>query len=1410
MRKRSMPADAKGEHEAMMQALLTRPFKVPIDGYNGTPTTRTLGLRRSGVRRALYDPYAEGALILFAPIELTEHQKLKVDESKQQVHVVVDPILSNILRPHQREGVKFMYDCVTGRQIENFHGCIMADEMGLGKTLQCITLMWTLLRQSPDCGPEINKAIVVCPSSLVRNWDKEINKWLAGRINSLPIDSGKRETITQHLETFMDQMGKRLATPVIIISYETFRTYTDILHKSEIGLVICDEGHRLKNSDNQTYQALSGLKCERRVLISGTPIQNDLLEYYSLVNFVNPGMLGTAQEFRKRFENTILRSRDSTATDDLQKKGQEKLQEMSAIVSRCIIRRTSALLTKYLPVKYELIICCKMTQIQEDLYRKIIGGKAKDMLIKSADKETAKGGAGKDTLAFITNLKKLCNHPQLIYQKCANNDNGFQGCKELYPPNFNAKTLDPEFSGKMKVLDYLLAVTKKNTDDRFVLISNYTETLDAFVELCHLRKYKFVRLDGSMTTKQRSKIVDKFNNPEGEEYLFLLSSKAGGCGLNLIGANRLIMFDPDWNPANDDQAMARVWRDGQKKNCFVYRLLATGTIEEKIFQRQTHKKALSSCVVDEVEDVARHFSSNELKTLFELNTTVSSDTHEKLKCTRCVNGREVVEPPPTADTNSDLAMCVMNISMDVTNGPIDKVSHFLNDDDVVVKVSQAVFDDFHRFITSELEIVDIIKGLYETCNDAVKSINKLSAGVRKGDPTLHSILGQLSDEGNTYLLILSLLEAESFAKKNEHIRSSKLTSLLCRNTQFRKLQALLKWLENKNSHLRQGFTAPLYDDNVNVERICSQLSSWSRSQDVDVLLVSTNSIKPHFEESVTQFFQLVLSYIRTGRMDEAVELAKRSGCFTLAALVECRKVLYDADLSPENRNHADYGMVESRIAFKNIARNMYAGGAESRISQLHHCICAALSGSLPTLLSFSSCSDDRLWSYVLSAVENLFDQGMTDEIIEQATTYDDAPQDVQSIFTELYNAEHGAIYRIYGCLATNQIGEINKILTNEIKRLDTLPAHVARFYAHLILVLKLMNEPLNQDVVDSVICLFVDVLVSLNQHALAPFYLYHTSPQVAQRKFVEVLRTIDNEAERKEILVHAHECGYESNDLCLAVYEDIKRSCNFSRNDEKTTRMISELLRGWRWLTYSGSGTLYRALLEANFVIRKLFCMGRMAEVVELIEMADELRRMEIDDYLIEGANESEWNLMQLKRAIREFQGYGEYFEATNAHNEFVNHVQKPMPELPAKLTDDNWAGLNMKRRAEYELSIQEAQMQRQQYERKGSSLRSEAVMLLENILRTANEWLPSAVEGEESNAQADELHKVRDIYLFDIAQALINVHRKANDHTSVLNIARLIVDPTYRIYKFFHKIQLRKLLNSIAKSGAAILDNIN
>ncbi|XP_041594388.1 DNA repair and recombination protein RAD54-like isoform X2 [Vulpes vulpes] len=573
---------------------------------------------------------------------------MKLDKEKLPVHVVVDPILSKVLRPHQREGVKFLWECVTSRRIPGSHGCIMADEMGLGKTLQCITLIWTLLRQSPECKPEIDKAVVVSPSSLVKNWYNEVGKWLGGRIQPLAIDGGSKDEIDQKLEGFMNQRGARVPSPILIISYETFRLHVGVLQKGSVGLVICDEGHRLKNSENQTYQALDSLNTSRRVLISGTPIQNDLLEYFSLVHFVNSGILGTAHEFKKHFELPILKGRDAAASEADRQLGEERLRELTSIVNRCLIRRTSDILSKYLPVKIEQVVCCRLTPLQTELYKRFL------KQAKPAE-ELREGKMTVSSLSSITLLKKLCNHPALIYDKCVEEEDGFEGALEIFPPTYSAKALEPQLSGKMLVLDYILAVTRSRSSDKVVLVSNYTQTLDLFEKLCRARRYLYVRLDGTMSIKKRAKVVERFNNPLSPDFVFMLSSKAGGCGLNLIGANRLVMFDPDWNPANDEQAMARVWRDGQKKTCYIYRLLSAGTIEEKIFQRQSHKKALSSCVVDEEQDVERHFSLGELKELFTLDEASLSDTHDRLRCRRCVNNHQVRPPPDGADCTSDLA-----------------------------------------------------------------------------------------------------------------------------------------------------------------------------------------------------------------------------------------------------------------------------------------------------------------------------------------------------------------------------------------------------------------------------------------------------------------------------------------------------------------------------------------------------------------------------------------------------------------------------------------------------------------------------------------------------------------------------------------------------------------------------------
>ncbi|KAL7059448.1 hypothetical protein AAHC03_013676 [Spirometra sp. Aus1] len=645
--------------EALITSILVRPFKVPIPNYQASGyETKALGVKRSGARVALHDPFEPDALVLYTPPIMNAHEALKTEVDKQLVHVVVDPILTKVLRPHQREGVKFMYDCVTGVQIPGNYGCIMADEMGLGKTLQCITLIWTLLRQSPEAKPTVDKAVIVTPSSLVKNWYNEINKWLGLKVRPLAIDSGSKDDIDRNLASFLAQRPPRVANPILIISYETFRLHAAELHKGTVGLVMCDEGHRLKNSDNQTYQALVQLNCQRRVLLSGTPIQNDLLEYFSLVHFVNQGLLGTAAEFRKKFEGPILRGRDADATNEEQHKGEEKLQELLSIVSRCIIRRTQALLTKYLPVKIEQVVCCRLVPIQAQVYAEFVERKAREVASRFKGQEK---GVSISSLASITHLKKLCNHPDLVFDKILAGTDGFEGTAGYFPPgylsSFNTnRPAPPEFSGKFQVLDCILALVRATTNDKVVLISNYTQTLDLFERLCKHRNYGYFRLDGTMTIKKRAQIVERFNDPTSKELVFMLSSKAGGCGLNLIGANRLVMFDPDWNPANDEQAMARVWRDGQKKQCYIYRLISTGTIEEKMLQRQAHKKALSSCVVDQMEEVERHFSLGELRELFSYHPETLSDTHDKFKCKRCVNNIQTKPPPEGSDCSCDLSV----------------------------------------------------------------------------------------------------------------------------------------------------------------------------------------------------------------------------------------------------------------------------------------------------------------------------------------------------------------------------------------------------------------------------------------------------------------------------------------------------------------------------------------------------------------------------------------------------------------------------------------------------------------------------------------------------------------------------------------------------------------------------------
>ncbi|CAD6569415.1 MAG: DNA-dependent ATPase protein rad54 [Alectoria sarmentosa] len=698
-------------------------FAVPLinkdaGAYNPFRPAPTLGMRKGAVfvAKPLHDPSGEFAIVLFdptiddKPITVEEEVKQSQDENipkldvpimhrsladilglkkeveeNPKVPVVIDPRLAKVLRPHQVEGVKFLYRCVTGLIDTKANGCIMADEMGLGKTLQCIALMWTLLKQSPEPGKStIQKCVIACPSSLVRNWANELVKWLGkDAVTPFAVDGkASKEELTTQLRQWSVASGRAVVRPVLIVSYETLRLNVGELSNTPIGLLLCDEGHRLKNGESQTFEALNGLNVSRRVILSGTPIQNDLSEYFSLLNFANPSLLGTRMEFRKQYELPILRGRDAAGTDADQKKGNERLAELLALVNKFIIRRTNDILSKYLPVKYEHVVFCDLAPFQLDLY---------NHFIQSPDIKSLLRGKGSQPLKAIGMLKKLCNHPDLL-----NLPDDLPGCEQYFPDDYvpkDARGRDRDvkswYSGKMQVLDRMLARIRQDTNDKIVLISNYTQTLDIFDKLCRSRNYGVLRLDGTMNVNKRQKLVDKFNDPEGEEFVFLLSSKAGGCGLNLIGANRLVLFDPDWNPAADQQALARVWRDGQKKDCFVYRFIATGTIEEKIFQRQSHKQSLSSCVVDSAEDVERHFTLDSLRELFQYKPGTTSDTHDSFKCKRCKpDGRQHLKAPAMlyGDTSS-----WNHFVNDGEAGPLAKIQDLLLRQETADKAVSAVF-----------------------------------------------------------------------------------------------------------------------------------------------------------------------------------------------------------------------------------------------------------------------------------------------------------------------------------------------------------------------------------------------------------------------------------------------------------------------------------------------------------------------------------------------------------------------------------------------------------------------------------------------------------------------------------------------------------------------------------------------
>ncbi|KAI9360000.1 hypothetical protein DFJ73DRAFT_816282 [Zopfochytrium polystomum] len=533
-----------------------------------------------------HNPHAPNAIVLPEP-QLGPRDKRAIIDVYNLCNLDIMPAVH--LRPHQIDGVKFLYECVMGMRHFDGHGAILADEMGLGKSLQSITLLWTLLKQSPFAGgPAAKKAIILCPATLCDNWQAEFKKWLGSeRIQTLILSDKDKASDFKNGRAFS----------VLICGYEKFRICQEILKDASFDLLIADEGHRLKNFNSQVAQAIKAVKTPRKIFLTGTPVQ-----FFSLCDLVNPGVLGTQQSFSKVYEEPILRSRDPNCDPDDKEIG----NELARVTRLFVLRRTSESISQaHLPPKTDVVVFIKMVEAQERVYDHIV----RHPLVRRMYSTSSYSSV----LGHLTVLKKLVNSVNLLY---GNENESFHELElnAVRPKDYHlSKT-----SGKLQFLFSFLSKLRKETDEKVVLVSNWTQTLDIIAEELQLRELPFLRLDGQTEVSKRQPLIDKFNKSNASEHFcFLLSAKAGG-------------QDLDWNPAITEQAMARIWREGQKRPVKIYRLVTPGTLEEKILQRQMSKTSLSNAIVDGKEDAASRFTNEELRDLFTLNTATTSLTLESM------------------------------------------------------------------------------------------------------------------------------------------------------------------------------------------------------------------------------------------------------------------------------------------------------------------------------------------------------------------------------------------------------------------------------------------------------------------------------------------------------------------------------------------------------------------------------------------------------------------------------------------------------------------------------------------------------------------------------------------------------------------------------------------------------------
>jgi len=434
---------------------------------------------------------------------------------------------------------------------------ILADEMGLGKTVQSVSFLSWLRNERKQEGP----FLVVAPLSVIPAWCDTFNLWSPDLNYVVYLGNGEaRSTIREH-ELTINGNPKKPKFNVLVTSYEYILTDAEYLRTLKWQALAVDEAHRLKNKDSKLYLELMSFGAPAKVLITGTPIQNNLAELSALLDFLNPGKVVIDEDL------------ETLASSD----AQARLQDLHADIAPYILRRTKETVETDLPPKTEKIIRVELSDVQLEYYKNILTR-------NYAALNEGNNGQKQSLLNIVMELKKVSNHPYM-----------FPGVEEKVLKG-NTRREDQikgliASSGKMMLLDQLLAKLKKD-NHRVLIFSQMVRVLDILGDYLRLRGYQFQRLDGTIGAGPRRLAINHFNAEDSSDFCFLLSTRAGGLGINLMTADTVIIFDSDWNPQADLQAMARAHRIGQKRPVTVYRLVSKETIEEEVLERARNKLLL--------------------------------------------------------------------------------------------------------------------------------------------------------------------------------------------------------------------------------------------------------------------------------------------------------------------------------------------------------------------------------------------------------------------------------------------------------------------------------------------------------------------------------------------------------------------------------------------------------------------------------------------------------------------------------------------------------------------------------------------------------------------------------------------------------------------------------------------------